>query len=403
MSGAPPREPASPFEPVRFAVVGCGMLARAQHLPNIAHSPKTVLRTCCDVSDDALDNCRRLYNPERTTRDYAEAIADDDVEAVCLATTETLRRPVIECAARAGKAVYVEKPVAGTLAETLAIRDIVTQSGIPFCVGHNRRCSPAMVDARRIWREHMARPVDCPWRFDRVGRRKASMSYADTGSMLARINDDFATWKEWVFDDALSERGPMVFEMTHFTDLCNWFLGAEPEAVMAMESGWMHEGVVIRYRTGEMATVTMTGAGTFGYPKELYELYGKAGAVIVDHMLEVRTAGIAAASPRATYPMLNDRHPDVGAEGGVPGWLAKKREACREAEEKNDPRSIFTAEPDKGHARMMDAFAEEIRGLRPEPVCPVGDAVRATVLAFAARRAAKERRMVNVGELDGTG
>jgi hypothetical protein len=52
---------------------------------------------------------------------------------------------------------------------------------------------------------------------------------------------------------------------------------------------------------------------------------------------------------------------------------------------------------------MMDAFAEETRGLRPEPVCPIGDAGRATVLAFAARRAAKERRMVNAGELDGTG
>jgi predicted dehydrogenase len=43
-------------EPLIFAVIGCGALARGMHIPNIAKSPKAVLRACCDLSDEALKN-----------------------------------------------------------------------------------------------------------------------------------------------------------------------------------------------------------------------------------------------------------------------------------------------------------------------------------------------------------
>ena len=77
--------------------------------------------------------------------------------------------------------------------------------------------------------------------------------------------------------------------------------------------------------------------GTFGYCKELYEFMGNGAYLAVDHMLEVRTAGIKALRPRTTYPMLRDRHPQIGLEGGVSGWLAKKRAACEEATAKTIP------------------------------------------------------------------
>jgi len=115
-------------------------------------------------------------------------------------------------------------------------------------------------------------------------------------------------------------------------------------------------------------------------------------------MLEVRTAGIEGVEPRITYPMLNDLHPNVGTEGGLPGWLAKKRAACEEAAKKDDSLLIFTAEPDKGHAHAIGNFVDEINGLGPV-VCGFDDAARATLIAFAALKSAENGRAVKIDEI----
>lgn len=383
---------------LNFAVIGCGMLARSQHIPNIARSAKTALHTCCDISDAALAECRDKHAARHVTKDWLEAINDPEVDAICLATTEKIRLAPIEAAAAAGKPVYCEKPLARDLDEMRRIQRIVHDAGIPFCVGHNRRSSPAMLDAHRIFRAHMADPKPCPWRFDRDREARASLAEDGVAGMSVRINDDWRSWKRWVFDQEQAPHGPMLFEMVHFTDMCNWFLAAEPVAVTAIENGMLNHGVVVSYKTGELATIMMCANGTFGYPKELYEMFGNGGAVVVEHMLDVRTAGIEGAPSRVAYPMLGDRHPAVGTEGGLDGWLAKKRAACEEAAETGDPMRGFAAEPDKGHAHAIDRFVDEINGDGPV-VCGVDDAVLATRVAFAAIRSAREGRKVALEEV----
>lgn len=383
--------------PMNFAVIGCGMLARSQHIPNIAASKKTVLHTCCDLDDKALDECKKVHGALHVTKDYIAAINDPEVQAICIATTEKMRLPLIEAAAQAGKPVYCEKPLARSLEEIYKIQKVVHDSGIPFCVGHNRRCSPAMIDAHRIFRSHMENPLPCPWRFDREGATRPEIKGNGTAGMSVRINDDWFSWKLWVFDRQQAPHGPMLFEMTHFTDLCNWFLAARPTEVAAMETGMLNHGIIIKYETGEIATLSMCANGTFGYPKELYEMFGNGGAVVVDHMVEVRTAGVADAPAKKTYPLLKDKHPSVGAEGGISGWLAKKLAACQEAAATGDQMKQFTAEPDKGHAHAIDMFVDEIRGIGPV-VCGVDSAVSATQVAFAAIKSAHENRMVKIEE-----
>ncbi len=384
--------------PLRFAVIGCGMLARATHIPNLARSPKTRLQACCDVDPATLALCRDQYKVPLTTSDYAAVIRNPDIDAICLATTEKLRLPVIALAAEYKKPVYVEKPLALTLEEVRAIQTVVHDSGIPFCVGHNRRSSPCMREAHRIFRAHMASPGPCPWRFDRERELRPSLPEDGIAGMSVRINDDWYSWKAWVFDKKQAPHGPMLFEMTHFTDMCNWFLAAEPAEVMAMENGMLNHGIVIRYKTGEMATLSMCANGTFGYPKELYEIFGKGAALAIDHMVEIRTAGIAGAPDHLTFPMLNDRHPEAGAEGGLSGWLAKRRAHCADAVATKDGSLVLGAEPDKGHAHALDRFVDEINGKGPQ-VCGVDDAVLATRVAFAAIRSAAERRIVNLKEI----
>ena len=388
--------------PLNVAVIGCGSVARAQHIPNIVRSSKMTLHTCVDLDDAILAECRDLFGAKHIRKDYEGAIADPEVDMICLATTEKLRLPVIELAAKAGKAVYVEKPLARTLAEMNAIEQAVVASGIPFCVGHNRRASPAMLDGQRIFRQHMSNPVACPWRWRREGSQLPNLPDDGVPSMSVRINDDWYSWKGWVFDKTQAPYGPMLFEMTHFTDVCNWFLADEPLEVTAVETGMLNMAVIIRYRSGALATIVIGNNGTMGYCKELYECMGNGGYLAVDHMLEVRTSGIEGAPAKTIYPMIypmnNDRHPLIGLEGGVSGWLAKKRAACEEAAEHNEPMLQFTAEPDKGHAHALERFADQVFGLGPE-VCGVEAAVLATRVAFAAIRSARERRPVPLAEV----
>ncbi len=385
-------------KPMNFAVIGCGAMARGQHIPNIAKSPKTVLHTCCDLSDEALKDCKEVYGALNICKDWHEAIMNPEVEAICLVTTEKLRLPVIKLAAEYGKPVYVEKPLATTLEEVYAIQKIVKESGIPFCVGHNRRNSPAMIDAHRIFRNQMENPQICEWRWDREGASRPKRQDDGVATFCCRINDDWYSWKSWVFDKTQAPHGPMLFEMTHFTDICNWFLASEPTEVVAVETGMLNHAIIVKYAGGEIATLTLCGNGTFGYPKELYEAMGNGSMVVCDHMCEVRTAGIKNVPARIIYPFNNDRHPNVGTQGGIAGWLEKKAAACQDVLDKNDQKLQFTAEPDKGHAQAISRFVDQIRG-NGEVVCGVDDAVMATRVAFAAIKSAQEKRIVKMEEI----
>jgi predicted dehydrogenase len=385
-------------KPLNFAVIGCGALARMMHVPNIAQSPKTVLHTCCDLSDEALKECKEVHGALNVSKDWKAVIANPEVEAICLATTEKLRLPVIEEAVKYGKPVYVEKPLAKTLEEVYAIQKVVNESGIPFCVGHNRRNSPAMIDAHRIFRNQMENPEICEWRWDREGDSRPKRADDGVAAFTCRINDDWYSWKSWVFDKEQAPHGPMLFEMTHFTDICNWFMASEPLEVVALETGMLNHAIIVKYTGGEIATLTLCGNGTFGYPKELYEAMGNGSMVVCDHMCEVRTAGIKNVPNKITYPFLKDRHPEIGKQGGIAGWLDKKAAACQEALEKNDQSLQFTAEPDKGHAHAINRFVDEIRG-SGEKVCGVDDAVMATRVAFAAIKSARESRIVKMSEI----
>ncbi|MCC6581751.1 MAG: Gfo/Idh/MocA family oxidoreductase [Phycisphaeraceae bacterium] len=384
--------------PIGMAVIGCGALAQGQHLPNIADNPRMSLEVACDVSDATLELCRAKFGAKRVVKDFTQAIRDPAVQVVVVATTEKLRLPVLRACVEAGKPVYCEKPIAPTLEELYEVHKLLTHAKLPFCAGHNRRSAPAMLDAHRIFRQHMTAPKLCPWRWDREGDKRPKLAEDGAAGISVRINDDWHSWKNWVFSPDQNAFGAMLFEMTHFTDICNWMLASKPVKVAAMEANFLSHGVVITYANGEIATILMCANGSFGYPKELYEMMGQGGVVAVDHMVELRTAGIEGEVPRVAYPMLRDRHPEVGLEGGISGWLAKKQVACSQAADKRDPMLQFTAEPDKGHARQLERFLDQVFLGGPE-VCGINDALLATRVSFAAIRASKLGRVVHIDEV----
>jgi predicted dehydrogenase len=83
-------------------------------------------------------------------RDLAEVLADPAIQAVVITTPHSLHRPMVEAAARAGKQVFCEKPLALNTADATAMIEACRRAGVVLGLGHNRRLWPSMQALKRI-------------------------------------------------------------------------------------------------------------------------------------------------------------------------------------------------------------------------------------------------------------
>ncbi len=114
-----PTEPSEAFgdrfadDPVRVAVVGLGYWG-----PNLVRNLQTLrgadLQMICDQNPQRLDQIIQRYPTSRTTVDFADVLEDDAIEAVVIATPIGTHFRLADAALRAGKHVFVEKPLAAS-------------------------------------------------------------------------------------------------------------------------------------------------------------------------------------------------------------------------------------------------------------------------------------------------
>jgi predicted dehydrogenase len=101
--------------------------------------------TVCDVYEDHRQACKHRvdhhYGKKVCTahRDFRELLARNDVQALLIATPDHWHVPIAMAAARAGKDMYVEKPMGPSLAEDQALRDAVRGYGAVFQFGTQQR------------------------------------------------------------------------------------------------------------------------------------------------------------------------------------------------------------------------------------------------------------------------
>src|SRR5512138_3338129 len=97
-----------------FGIIGAGGIAQSQHLPNLTRAPHVRLKTVCDLRADVLHSMQAKYRVPHATTSHKELLADPEIQAVVIATREDAHAPLTIEALRAGKHVYVEKPLAET-------------------------------------------------------------------------------------------------------------------------------------------------------------------------------------------------------------------------------------------------------------------------------------------------
>src|ERR1700754_3675123 len=124
---------------LRVGVLGCGPIAQAAHFESCTKARNADLHAICDVAPDLLERMAWTHKPERTFSDYAAMLADPDLDAVIVATSDAFHVPASLQALAAGKHVLSEKPVGVGVEEAESLREAVTQSGRVLQVGHMKR------------------------------------------------------------------------------------------------------------------------------------------------------------------------------------------------------------------------------------------------------------------------
>ncbi len=357
---------------IGMAVIGCGAMAQGMHLPNIKKHPLIDLLWCCDLNEDILEEVKKKFSPKKVTTKAQDIAQDPDCQAVVISTTHRARFSLIKLFSDAGKHIYVEKPLADSFKEMFAIAEQVKKTGIKFCVGHNRRMAPAAQEAKKIYVKHKTNPVSPAWRWDRAGDKRPKFPEEKQTMILLRVNDDCWSWKEWAFAE-----GSLINEMTHFVDLACYFLDNSPVEVITTGTELANNIVTITFEDGSLATIFMAAVGSFGYPKELIEIYHQGAAIIVDHLIELRTAGVIDEPFTRTFPLADGKKMSSMSDY-YKEILAVQKEALAAVDN-----SILPPSPDKGHYRLLDVFVKEIAG-GPQTPCGIDEAMKSTAITLKA-------------------
>ena len=134
---------------LRVAVIGAGYWG-PNLVRNLSEAPGGEAVAVADLSPARLAAIRKRFPAVRTTQDHRELFADPEVDAVCIVTPISTHRALAEEALAAGKHVFVEKPLAGTVADAEAIVRAAERAQRTLMVGHTFVYNPAVTSVHGL-------------------------------------------------------------------------------------------------------------------------------------------------------------------------------------------------------------------------------------------------------------
>ncbi len=135
--------------PLRVAVVGCGYWG-PNLVRNLGATPGIEVARVCDLDPARLDDVARRFRVGGTTTDYEQIVRDPAIDAVVLATPVATHRPLGVRALQAHKHLWVEKPLAGSVADAEALVTLAREQDRRLFVDHTFVYTPAVRKIRQL-------------------------------------------------------------------------------------------------------------------------------------------------------------------------------------------------------------------------------------------------------------
>ena len=332
---------------LRIAILGAGRIGRV-HARAVGQVPGAALVAVSDPVAEAAEAVVAEHGGEARSIDAIEAA--DDVDAVLVCTPTDTHADLIERFARAGKAVFCEKPIDLSIDRVRACLGVVEATGATLMIGFQRRFDPdfralrAVIDAGTVGEVEMV-----------------ALTSRDPGPPP---------------HEYLRRSGGIFRDMTiHDFDVARWMLGEEPVSVQAVGSvltdpeiaeigDFDSVNVLLVTASGRQCTIANTRRATYGYDQRI-EVHGSLGAVSAGNR-HAANIEVATATGYARPPLVD----------------------------------FFMERYATAYAAEIRAFVEAVAGGSPVPTTGA-DGLAALALAEAATRAATEGRAVEVAEVLG--
>jgi predicted dehydrogenase len=129
---------------IGIAMIGCGGIALANHMPGLALCRDTKIVALCDTNAEVLAKASRETGIAVASTDYEQIVSRDDVHAVIIATPNFVHAPIALAAIRAGKHVLCEKPIAMSHQESLDMLWAAEEAKVRHMTAFTYRFVPAM-------------------------------------------------------------------------------------------------------------------------------------------------------------------------------------------------------------------------------------------------------------------
>lgn len=212
---APEQKNAQSNPPLKFGVIGAegrGRLAQNVHRPDEG----TFLSAACTLHPERIMGMKDTFGPDfLVARDYHELIAAEELDAVFVCSPDHLHEEHALAAIEAGKSVYLEKPMAITIAGCDRLLQAAEAHGVLLYPGHNMRFMPVMRKLRELIAAGRIGRVEAIW-------CRHFISYGGD-----------AYFRDW-HSERCNTTGLLLQKGAHDIDMIHWFAGAHTRRVVAM-------------------------------------------------------------------------------------------------------------------------------------------------------------------------
>ena len=250
----------------RIGVIGAGRIGQL-HMNNIRqYVPNARIVALADIAFEHAKTVGAKLGIADVYPDPAPIFADSDVDAVLICSSTDTHAALIEEAARAGKHIFCEKPIALDLAAIDQALDVVVAAGVSLQIGFNRRFDPNFAEAKRLVDEGALGAVHIV-RITSRDPEPPPIGYVATS-------------------------GGMFLDMSiHDFDMARFIAGSEVEEVYAVggvlvdpaigEAGDIDTAVVtLQFANGAFGTIDNSRQAVYGYDQRL-EVFGEKGQISV--------------------------------------------------------------------------------------------------------------------------